>query len=187
MNLKYKIELSNEERQRLEKMTSSGTTSARKLIRAQILLKSDQSQQGTHWKYEQICAAYNVTPVTVMKVRKSFVESGLEATLERKKPDREYVRALDGEAEAHLIALACSEPPTGQTRWSLRLLRDRFIRLGHVDHVSHETIRIVLKKTNLNLGSKNNGASRPKQMQPLSATWKTFWKSTNVPMTPNDH
>lgn len=152
MNRKYNVELTNAERQHLEKLISSGTASARTLTRAYILLHSDLSPQGTNWKYEQICAAYHVTQMTVMKVRKSFVVNGLQATLGRKKPDREYERALDGEAEAHLIALACSEPPTGQTRWSLRLLRDRFVRLGHVDHVSHETIRTVLKKTNLNPG-----------------------------------
>jgi hypothetical protein len=152
MNRKYKIELTDEERQHLENLTSSGMISARKLTRAHVLLKSDQSSQGANWKYEQICAAYNVTQVTVMKVRKSYVENGLQATLDRKKPDREYVHALEGEAEAHLIALACSEPPKGQTRWSLRLLQDRFIRLGHVDYVSHETIRCALKKMNSNPG-----------------------------------
>jgi len=152
MNRKYNIELTDEERLHLKKLTSSGSISSRKLMRAHILLKSDSSQQGTNWKYEQICAAYNVTQVTVMKVRKSFVEKGLQATLDRKKPEREYEHALDGEAEAHLIALACGEPPLGQKRWSLRLLRDRIIRLGHVDSVSHETIRTVLKKTNSNPG-----------------------------------
>ena len=115
MNRKYNIELTDEERLHLKKLTSSGSISARKLMRAQILLKSDSSQQGTNWKYEQICAAYNVTQVTVMKVRKSFVEKGLQATLDRKKPEREYEHALDGEAEAHLIALACSEPPRTKT------------------------------------------------------------------------
>jgi hypothetical protein len=110
------------------------------------LLKSDSSLAGPKWKYEQICAAFNVTPVTVLNVRKSFVEKGLQATLARKKPEREYTHALDGEAEAHLIALACSAPLEGRRVWSLRLLRDRFVRLGHVDNVSHETIRTTLKK-----------------------------------------
>src|SRR5271157_3884980 len=114
MNRKYDIKLTNEERRHLENLISSGTTSARTLTRAHILLKSDLSPQGPNWKYEQICAAYHVTQVTVMKVRKSFVENGLQATLSRKKPDREYERALDEEAEAYLIALACSEPPQGK-------------------------------------------------------------------------
>ena len=152
MNQKYTIELSDEEREHLEKITSSGTAPARMMKRAQILLKSDRKAEGSAWKYEQICASFNVTPVTVLNIRKSFVEKGLAATLSRKKPEREYAHALDGEEEAHLIALACSEAPEGRKVWSLRLLRDRFIRLGHVDNISHETIRTVLKKTNSSLG-----------------------------------
>jgi hypothetical protein len=146
MNQKYIIELTNEERLHLEKLTSSGIAPARRVTRAHILLKSDSSPAGPKWTYEQICAAYNITPLTVLNVRKSFVENGLQATLDRKKPDREYLHTLDGEAEAHLIALACSAPPEGRKAWSLRLLRDRFVRLGHVESVSHETIRTTLKK-----------------------------------------
>jgi hypothetical protein len=151
MYRKYIIELTEIERQHLEKLTSSGETSARMLTHAHILLKSDSSASGPNWKYEQISEAFNVTHVTIMNVRKRYVEGGLEAALYSKKPDREYQHALDGEAEAHLIAMACGEPPEGQARWSLRLLRDRLIRLGHVDHVSHETVRATLKKTNLSL------------------------------------
>jgi hypothetical protein len=117
--------------------------------RAQILLKSDLQ---VNWPYERIMEAFDVSAVTVAAVRRAFVEQGLEATLQRKKPDREYEHALDGEGEAHLIALACSEPPTGRKQWSLRLLQDRFVKLGHVDRISYETIRRVLKKTNSNLG-----------------------------------
>ena len=152
MNQKYIIELTDEERQHLENLTSSGIAPARRVTRAHILLKSDSSAAGPKWKYEEICAAFNVTPVTVLNVRKSFVEKGLQATLYRKKPEREYPRAIDGETEAHLIALACSAPPEGRKAWSLRLLRDRFVLLGHVDHVSHETIRATLKKTNSSPG-----------------------------------
>jgi hypothetical protein len=152
MNRKYVIALSDEERQHLEKITSAGIAPARMVKRAQILLKSDNQAEGSPWTYEQICSAFRVTPVTVLNIRKSFVEKGLSATLCRKKPEREYAHALDGEEEAHLIALACSEPPEGRKVWSLRLLRDRFIRLGHVDNISHETIRTILKKTNSNLG-----------------------------------
>ena len=152
MNQKYIVELTVEERQYLDKLTSSGTAPARRMTRAHILLKSDSSPSGPKWKYEQICAAYNITPLTVMTVRKSFIEKGLEATLCRKRPNREYQHALDGEAEAHLIALACSAPPEGRKAWTLRLLRDRFVRLGHVDSVSHETIRTTLKKMNSSRG-----------------------------------
>lgn len=152
MNRKYTIELTNEERQHLEKITSSGIAPARMVMRAHILLVSDSKAAGSPMKYEQICAAFNVTPVTVLNVRKNFVEKGLQATLSRKKPEREYPHALDGDEEAHLIALACSEPPDGRKAWSLRLLRDRFVRLGYVDSISHETIRTALKKTNSSLG-----------------------------------
>ena len=149
MNTKYIVVLSEAQRQHLEKMTSSGHVSARQIKRAQILLKSDVQ---VNWPYEQIRAAFDVSAVTIATVRRAFVEQGLEATLQRKKADREYEHTLDGEGEAHLIALACSEPPTGRKHWSLRLLQDRFVKLGHVDHISYETIRRVLKKTNSNLG-----------------------------------
>ena len=147
MNTKYKVGLTGEQRQYLEKLTSSGTCTARQMKRAQILLKSDQN-----WSYEQIEEAFDVSDVTIAKVRKAFVEQGMEVTLQRKKPDREYEHSLDGEGEAHLIALVCSEPPAGRDRWSLRLLRDRFVKLGYVESVSHETIRRTLKKTNSSRG-----------------------------------
>jgi transposase len=158
MNTKYPVVLSAEQRQHLEKLTSSGTVRARQMLRIQILLKSDVQ---TNWSYERILEAFDVSAVTIAKIRKTFVEQGLEATLQRKKPDREYERILDGEGEAHLIALACSEAPTGRAPWSLRLLQDRFVKLGHVDSISYETIRRVLtlalagsarEKTNSNPG-----------------------------------
>jgi homeodomain-containing protein len=158
MNTKYPVVVSAEQRQHLEKLTSSGTVRARQMLRIQILLKSDVQ---TNWSDERILEAFDVSAVTIAKIRKTFVEQGLEATLQRKKPDREYERILDGEGEAHLIALACSEAPTGRAPWSLRLLQDRFVKLGHVDSISYETIRRVLtlalagsarEKTNSNPG-----------------------------------
>ena len=149
MNTKYLVVLRDEQRQHLEKITSSGTVSARQMKRAQILLKSDEQ---ANWSYEQIRETFDVSAVTIAKVRKTFVEQGLEVALQRKKPDREYEHVLDGEGEAHLIALACSEPPTGRKHWSLRLLQERFVKLGHVDSISYETIRRVLKKTNSSPG-----------------------------------
>ena len=149
MNRKYLVVLNEEQKQNLEKIISSGIYPARQIKHAQILLKSDQNM---NWSYDQIMQAFDVTAVTIAKVRKTFVEKGLEAALHRKKPDREYEHALDGEAEAHLIALACSEPPTGREHWSLRLLQKRFVKLGYADTISHETIRRALKKKNLNLG-----------------------------------
>ncbi len=148
MNRKYVVKLTEEERLQLQKIISAGTTSARKIRRAQILLKSDSSPEGPNWNYQAICAAFDVSAVTVTAVRKAYCQGGLEAALNRKKPEREYLHCLDGEAEAHLIALACSQPPAGHARWTLRLLRDRFVEAGYVEQVSHETIRQVLKKTN---------------------------------------
>ena len=149
MNTKYKVVLNEEQRQYLEKMTSSRGVSARQMKRAQILLKSDVRAT---WSYEQIMEAFDISAVKITAVPKAFVEQGLEVALQRKKPDREYEHRLDGEGEAHLIALACSEPPSGRKRWSLRLLQDRFVKLGHVDEISYETIRRVLKRTNSNPG-----------------------------------
>jgi transposase len=149
MNTKYRVILNEEQRRYLEKLTSSGKMPARQMKRAQILLKSDVQ---TNWSYEQIRKAFDVTANTVAAVRRAFMAQGLEAALQRKKPDREYEHVLDGEGEAHLVALACSEPPTGRKHWSLRLLQDRFLKLGHVDSISYETIRRVLKKTNSNPG-----------------------------------
>jgi len=149
MNTKYLVELNEEQRQHLEKLTSSGKAPARQMKRAQILLKSDLQ---TKWSYEQIAEAFDVSAVTIATVRKTFIEHGLEVALQRKKPEREYEHVLDGEGEAHLIALACSQPPTGRKHWSLRLLQSRFVKLGHADSISHETIRRVLKKKNSSLG-----------------------------------
>ena len=148
MRKKYVVILSQAEQEMLERLVKSGNAPARKLLRAWILLKSNASEDGPNWSYEQICQAYNVSEVTVYQVQKSYVEHGLEKAINRKKPEREYEHRLDGEAEAHLIALACGEAPDGQERWTLRLLQDRMIRLEYVDDVSHETIRTTLKKTN---------------------------------------
>jgi hypothetical protein len=152
MNQKYVVKLSAAERERLQAMLSAGIEQARTLTRARILLKSDASEAGARWSYAQICDAFDVTEVTISKVRRTYVEQGLEAAIRRKKPDREYVQRLDGRAEAHLVALACSEPPEGQERWTLRLLQERLVALQVVESVSHETVRQTLKKMNLSLG-----------------------------------
>jgi hypothetical protein len=149
---KYFVKLTSEERHYLEKLVSSGSAPARKLQRARILLKSDCSEGGPNWSYDAICNAFDVNSMTVTNIRKAFAEGGLEKALNRKKPEREYQHSLDGNAEAHLIALACGAAPDGYERWSLRLLRDRFLKLEIVSSVSHETIRTTLKKRKLNLG-----------------------------------
>ena len=152
MNQKHIVKLTESERLQLKELVSSGEASARQIRRAYILLKSDSSEGGPNWGYQSICEAYDVSSLTVYNIRKNYTEAGLNRAILRKKPDRVYERRLDGEGEAHLIALACSEPPDGYERWSLRLLRDRMVRLDIVDNISHETIRQTLKKTNSNLG-----------------------------------
>ena len=152
MYQKYFVKLTSEDRSYLEKLVSSGNAPARKLRRARILLKSDCNEGGPNWTYAAICDAFDVNSLTVANVRKAFVEGGLEKALDRQKPNRVYEHCLDGNAEAHLIALACSAAPEGYEHWSLRLLQDRFVKLEIVDSVSHETIRTTLKKKKLSLG-----------------------------------
>ena len=152
MYQKYFVKLTSEERTYLEKLVSSGNAPARKLRRARILLKLDCSEGGPHWTYETICDAFDVNSLTVTNVRKDFSAGGLEQALNRKQPNREYEHHLDGNAEAHLIALVCSAAPEGYDRWTLRLLQDRLVKLEIVERVSHETIRTTLKKMNLSHG-----------------------------------
>lgn len=143
---RYKVELSQKERVELQKLISSGVASARKLTRARILLKVDEG-----FSKIEISQVLDVTINTVTSVCRSFQSQRLEA-IERKKPDREYEHRLDGEVEAHLIAMACGTPPDGRERWTLRLLASKMVERRYVDEVSYETIRTALKKTNLSLG-----------------------------------
>jgi hypothetical protein len=143
----YRVVLTAEQRAELRGLIGSGTAPARLLTRARLLLKADQGEGGPGWADAAIAGALDVHPGTVQRVRRQFVTEGLAATLARKRPDRVYVRALDGRQEAHLIAVACSTPPDGQARWSLRLLADELVRLEVVEAVSYETVRRTLKKT----------------------------------------
>ena len=138
----YQVQLTDQEREELQKLISAGVAPARKLTRARILLKVDAGLPKT-----QIRQVLDVTFNTVTDVCRSFQTQRL-AAIERKRPKREYQHSLDGEAEAHLIAIACSAPPTGREHWTLRLLQNEMIKCHHVDAVSHETIRTALKKTN---------------------------------------
>jgi transposase len=147
MKKKYPVTLTETEREHLKSLIAAGTAPARKLTHARILLKADQSSEGPGWVDEQVAEAVEVSQPTVSRVRKQYVEEGLEAALNRRTPNREYHRKLNGEQEARLIALACSEPPEGQARWSLRLLADRLVELEVVDDLSYQTVRRTLKKT----------------------------------------
>jgi transposase len=159
MKKKYLLELSEKEREYLHKLISSGSAPARKLNRARILLKADVSKHAEIQALSdrQIARMLETSIATVQRARERFYEGGLQAALERSKPDRVYKRSLEGRAEAHLIALACSEPPQGRDRWSFRLLADKAVELGFVESISHETVRKTLKKTNSSLTSSSSG------------------------------
>jgi DNA-binding transcriptional ArsR family regulator len=148
MKKKYPVILSDTERERLKSLIAAGTAPARKLTHARILLKADQGPEGPGWVDERVAEAVETSQPTVSRVRKQYFEEGLEAALDRRPPKRHYHRKLDGEQEARLVALACSEPPEGQARWSLRLLADRMVELDVVDDLSYQTVRRTLKKTN---------------------------------------
>lgn len=152
MGKRYIVTLSQEEREQLRELVSAGRGAARAMTHARILLKADQSEAGPGWQDRAISEALEVSIPTIERVRRRFVEAGLEAALHRKRPQREYQHKLDGEQEAHLIALACSEPPTGRSHWSLRLLAEKMVALEYVESLAHETVRQVLKKTNSSRG-----------------------------------
>ncbi len=152
MRKKYPVTLTITEREYLQQLIAAGTAPARTLTHARILLKADQSADGPGWVDDAIAEAVEVSQPTVARVRKQFVEQGLAAALNRRPPRRLYQRKLDGAQEARLIALACSTPPEGFARWSLRLRADRLVELEISEEVSYQTIRRVLKKTNSNPG-----------------------------------
>lgn len=146
---KYRVSLTESEREELSQLISRGKGAARKLLHARILLKAD-GQNG--WNDSAISEALDVSISTIERVRERFVEAGIEAALERKAPRREYKRKLDGEQEAHLVALVCSQPPEDRGRWTLKLLAQKMVELEYVDSIAPETIRQTLKKTNLSPG-----------------------------------
>ena len=145
---KYVVRLSGEERQQLEGLIRKGKGAARRLLKARILLKADVSEVGPRWSDNKIIAALDTSASMVYRVRKQLVEEGFEAVLSRKQRKTPSVqRIFDGEKEAKLIALACSKPPKGRARWTLRLLENKVVELGIVEHASDSTIHRTLKKT----------------------------------------
>lgn len=157
----YVVKLSGKERIRLEEVIRKGKSSARVQRRARILLHADTSKQGSAWNDVQISEALGTYPILCARVRRQWVDEGLDAVLIRKKRATPPTpRIFDGEKEARLIALACSPPPEGRKGWTLRLLENKVVELRIVDHASDNTIGRVLKKTNLSRTSKNNGSSR---------------------------
>jgi transposase len=147
MAKKYRVTLTAAERAELEALISRGKADARKLTHARVLLQADEAADAPARTDREAAAGLNVSTRTVERVRQRFVEDGLPAALLPAPTKRVYTRALDGAQEAHLIALACSKPPAGKRRWTLRLLAERMVELTYAAAVSHETVRRALKKT----------------------------------------
>ena len=152
MNTKYAVNLTEAERARLRTLIGQGRAPARQLARARILLKANQGEGGPGWTDAAIAGALEVHPASVARVRREYVTAGLDAALARKAPDRVYPRKLDGAQEAQLVALACSAPPAGHARWTLRLLADALVRLEVVGGISYETVRRASKQTGSSRG-----------------------------------
>jgi hypothetical protein len=151
MEKRWVVELSEKEREHLEQLITKGNVVGYKIRHAHMLLKADEGEHGPSWPDARIAEAFKTSECTVRNLRKRLVEKGFEAALEREK-QLHFRNKLDGEAEAKLITLACSPPPEGFSRWSVRLLADRLVELEIVDAVSHMTVQRVMKKTNLNRG-----------------------------------
>lgn len=148
---KYVIELSEQDKTELLDIVTKGSSPARTILRANILLASDKHSEK-YLTVAEIANVYHTTPTTVQTVRTSYCEKGLEATINRKKRETPPVPAkVTGEVEAHVIALACGKPPEGYAKWTLRLLADKTVELGYITSISHVTVSNILKKTNSSL------------------------------------
>jgi hypothetical protein len=156
-NIKYRVTLAEEERETLRKLVKNGRTAGYRIRHAQILLALDETPANESRTDRAIADAYGSNIRSIGNLRKRFVEEGFEAALERKKRDRPPVIKIDGEAEARIIALTCSEPPAGRSRWTLQLLADTVVAMGILDSISDNGIRNLLKKTILSHGYTKNG------------------------------
>ena len=155
---KYKVTLSREEREELMSIAGKGSHRSQKVLNALILLNCDEGKfQGHRLKNEEIATVLNISMRKIDRVKKRFVEESIETALNGHKGQRIYAKKADGDFEAHLVALSCSEPPSGFARWSLRLLADKAVELNYIESISYETIRRVLKKTKLSHGESSSG------------------------------
>lgn len=152
MAIKYTIHLTNSEREDLMAIINKGSHTSQTFRTAYILLNCDEGNYSEKVTNEQISKVLKVGMRTIDRVKKRFMEEGMEAVLERRPTQRVYETKIDGDTEAKLVTLCCSEPPKGFAKWSLRLLADKMVELKYVESISHVTVRSVLKKTNLNLG-----------------------------------
>jgi transposase len=180
---RYPVKLSKEQRLWLKTMERTSSTPTKHYLVARVLLMSDQSQGEPSHADGQIAEALQISRRTVIRIKQRFIQENLEVTLTgsfpRERPER---RCLDGKGEAQLIHLACSKAPDGRQRWTLELLADQMVRLGYVEHISPETVRTTLKKTNSSPGSKNPGAFPRRQTESLSTIWRMCWMSIANPM-----
>lgn len=157
---RYIVTLTEDERETLRELTSKGKHNSQKILNALILLSCDKSEfNANHSTSEEISRILNISMRKVDRVKKRFVEEGLEVALNGEKRNRVYAKKVDGDFEAHLVALSCSEPPEGFARWSLRLLADQVVELDYIENISHETIRRILKKRNQTLAKERMGNS----------------------------
>ena len=156
--VKYRVTLTQSERTELEQLARKGRHRSHKVLNALILLNCDRGPcQERPMRNEDVAAVLRVSTRKIDRVKKRFVEEGLDVALNGRKGQRAYARKADGDFEAHLVALSCSPPPEGFSRWSLRLLADRVVELEYIDSVSYETVRRVLKKTKSSLGKSRDG------------------------------
>ena len=162
---RYTVTLTEDEREALRELTSKGKHSAQKILNALILLNCDKGEWNVnHSINEEISSVLNISMRKIDRVKKRFVEEGLDVALNGETRDRIYTKKVDGDFEAHLVALSCIEPPEGFARWSLRLLADQVVELGYIENISHETVRRTLKKRNKTLAKERMGNSpRTKQ------------------------
>jgi hypothetical protein len=171
---KYLVTLTADERDHLDDLLRTGTASALVQARARILLKADQAEGGPALDDETIADELEVGLRTISRVRRRFVERGFEDCIRRKKQDKpSRLRALDGAAEAQLIAVACSDPPDGRAAWTMQMLADKLIELEVVETISDETVRRAMKKTHSSRGSRSSGVSRAGRRASSSPGWKT--------------
>jgi hypothetical protein len=157
---KYIITLSEDERNTLSDITSKGKQKSQKILNALILLACDDGEYQTERSTnEEIARVLHISMRKIDRVKKRFVEEGIDAALDRKMGNRIYAKKTDGDFEAHLVALSCSEPPEGFARWSLRLLADKVVELSYIDSISHETVRQILKKRDQTVATQGMGNS----------------------------
>ena len=155
---RYRVTLTEAEREELEGITRRGSHKSQRVVNALLLLNCDEGEANARRPGdEEVAGVLRVSTRKIERVKKRFVEEGLEAALGSRQGRREYQRKADGEFEARLVALSCSEPPEGFAHWSLRLLADRAVELEYIDSVSHETVRRVLKKTRSSRGGRSGG------------------------------